>query len=250
MRDTPTASRFRVEPLEPRLLLSGDPLDVLKGSLELQLLQEPAVAISDTASAPSPSIDWGGGVMTKGDDPHDVLPAEQPTAPLPIAPATPQPTMPVEAAPVQNTDARTSTPTSSASTLTVDTAHGFVSSTNPATSQMSDTHDARGPPASVFTDEEASLLSVGSADARGLLRDDDVLPVVGVALSRWLASNQSDAVMNRLDQLSFRIVDLPGRMLGRTSGTTIQLDPTAAGYRWFVDPSPSSNDEFEPRPFR
>src|SRR3989441_1035564 len=246
VRDTPTASRFRVEPLEPRLLLSGDPLDVLKGSLELQLLQEPAVAISDTASAPSPSIDWGGGVMTKGDDPHDVLPAEQPTAPLPIAPATPQPTMPVEAAPVQNTDARTSTPTSSASTLTVDTAHGFVLSTNPATSQMSDTHDARGPPASVFTDEEASLLSVGSADARGLLRDDDVLPVVGVALSRWLASNQSDAVINRLDQLSFRIVDLPGRMLGRTSGRTIQLDPTAAGYRWFVDPSPSSNDEFEP----
>src|SRR3989442_1440060 len=147
VRDPPTASRFRVEPLEPRLLLSGDPLDVLKGSLELQLLQEPAVAISDTASAPSPSIDWGGGVMTKGDDPHDVLPAEQPTAPLPIAPATPQPTMPVEAAPVQNTDARTSTPTSSASTLTVDTAHGFVSSTNPATSQMSDTHDARAPPA-------------------------------------------------------------------------------------------------------
>src|SRR5438876_2312506 len=48
VRDTPTASRFRVEPLEPRLLLSGDPLDVLKGSLELQLLQEPAVAISDT----------------------------------------------------------------------------------------------------------------------------------------------------------------------------------------------------------
>src|SRR2546425_7488713 len=35
-------------------------------------------------------------------------------------------------------------------------------------------------------------------------------------------------------------------MLGRTSGTTIQLDPTAAGYKWFVDPSPSSNDEFEP----
>src|SRR2546427_407858 len=246
VRDTPTASRFRVEPLEPRLLLSGDPLDVLKGSLELQLLQEPAVAISDTASAPSPSIDWGGGVMTKGDDPHDVLPAEQPTAPLPIAPATPQPTMPVEAAPVQNTDARTSTPTSSASTLTVDTAHGFVSSTNPATSQMSDTHDARGPPASVFTDEEASLLSVGSADARGVLRDSDVLPVVDAAISRWLASNLSDAVTNRLDQLSVRIVDLPGRMLGRTSGRTIQLDPTAAGYRWFVDPSPSSNDEFEP----
>src|SRR5256885_3242615 len=114
VRDTPTASRFRVEPLEPRLLLSGDPLDVLKGSLEHQLLQEPAVAVSDTASAPSPSIDWGGGVMTKGDDPHDVLPAEQPSAALSTAPATPQPTATVEEATGQHTDMQTSTPTSSA----------------------------------------------------------------------------------------------------------------------------------------
>src|SRR2546426_1461171 len=246
VRDTPTASRFRVEPLEPRLLLSGDPLDLLKGSLERQLLQEPAVAVSDTASAPSPSIDWGGGVMTKGDETHDVLPAEQPSAALSTTPATPQPTVPVEGAPVQNTDVQTSTPTSSASALSVDTAHMFVSSSNSATSQLSDTHDARGPPASVFTDEEISLLSVGSADARGVLRDDDVLPVADVAIARWLASNQGDDVTLRLHQLSFRVADLPGRMLGRTSGTTIQLDPTAAGYKWFVDPSPSSNDEFEP----
>src|SRR2546426_597041 len=245
VRDTPTASRFRVEPLEPRLLLSGDPLDLLKGSLERQLLQEPAVAVSDTASAPSPSIDWGGGVMTKGDETHDVLPAEQPSAALSTAPATPQPTVPVEGAPVQKTDVQTSTPTSS-SALSVDTAHMFVSSSNSATSQLSDTHDARGPPASVFTDEETSLLSMGSADARGVLRDDDVLPVADVAISRWLASNQGDDVTLRLHQLSFRVADLPGRMLGRTSGTTIQLDPTAAGYKWFVDPSPSSNDEFEP----
>src|SRR3989454_7220891 len=245
VRDTPTASRFRVEPLEPRLLLSGDPLDLLKGSLERQLLQEPAVAVSDTASAPSPSIDWGGGVMTKGDETHDVLPAEQPSAALSTAPATPQPTVPVEGAPVQKTDVQTSTPTSS-SALSVDTAHMFVSSSNSATSQLSDTHDARGPPASVFTDEETSLLSVGSADARGVLRDDDVLPVADVAIARWLASNQGDDVTLRLHQLSFRVADLPGRMLGRTSGTTIQLDQTAAGYKWFVDPSPSSNDEFEP----
>src|SRR3989442_2750513 len=246
VRDTPTAPRFRVDPLEPRLLLSGDPLDLLKGSLERQLLQEPAVAVSDTASAPSPSIDWGGGVMTKGDETHDVLPAEQPSAALSTAPATPQPTVPVEGAPVQKTDVQTSTPTSAASALSVDTAHMFVSSSNSATSQLSDTHDARGPPASVFTDEETSLLSVGSADARGVLRDDDVLPVADVAIARWLASNQGDDVTLRLHQLSFRVADLPGRMLGRTSGTTIQLDPTAAGYKWFVDPSPSSNDEFEP----
>src|SRR5438876_10592108 len=80
VRDTPTASRFRVEPLEPRPLLSGDPLDALKASLELQLLEAPAVAITATASAPSPSIAWGGGVMTKAEDPHPVPPADPPTA--------------------------------------------------------------------------------------------------------------------------------------------------------------------------
>src|SRR5207247_862558 len=94
--------------------------------------------------------------------------------------------------------------------------------------------------------EQTSLLSVGSADARGALREDDVLPVADAAISRWLASNQGDDITQRLHQLSFRVADLPGRMLGRTSGTTIQLDPTAAGYRWFVDPSPSSDEEFQP----
>src|SRR2546427_11660665 len=89
VRDTPTASRFRVEPLEPRLLLSGDPLDLLKGSLARQLLQEPAVAVSDTASAPSPSIDCGGGVTTKGDDPRDVLPAGPPSPALLTTPPLP-----------------------------------------------------------------------------------------------------------------------------------------------------------------
>src|SRR2546427_7845834 len=86
VRDAPTAPRFRVEPLEPRLLLSGDPLDLLKDSLEPQLVQQPAIAVSDTANAPSPSIDWGGGV-TNGDDTHNVLAADQPTAPVPTAPA-------------------------------------------------------------------------------------------------------------------------------------------------------------------
>src|SRR5882724_2795025 len=247
VRDTPTARKFRVEPLEPRLLLSGDPLDLLKDSLEPPLIQEPAVAVSDTVNAPSPAIDWGGGVMTNGDsDTHNVLSAEQPSAPAPIAPTTPEPTVPVEAMPVDNTDAQTSTVTSFTTTVSGETVRTIVAATNPVTSHISDAHDARGPPASFFTDEETSLLSVGPADARGALRASDVLPVVDVAISRWLASNQSDAATNRLDQLSFRIVDLPGRMLGRTSGTTIQLDATAAGYRWFVDPSPSSSDEFEP----
>ena len=47
-----------------------------------------------------------------------------------------------------------------------------------------------------------------------------------------------------LQQIDVRIADLPGAMLGRALGTTITLDHNAAGYGWFVDPTPWDNAEF------
>lgn len=40
------------------------------------------------------------------------------------------------------------------------------------------------------------------------------------------------------------VSDLPGQLLGATTGDTIVLDGTAAGYGWFVDPTPLGNHEF------
>ncbi|MDY0167530.1 MAG: SBBP repeat-containing protein [Thermoguttaceae bacterium] len=48
-----------------------------------------------------------------------------------------------------------------------------------------------------------------------------------------------------LEQVAFQvhIVDLPGLMLGRTVGTTIQIDHNAAGFGWYLSPT---NADFEP----
>src|SRR2546428_2224801 len=82
-RDSALPARFRVEALEPRLLLSGDPLDLLKDSLEPAVLPEPVVAIQDTQhTTASPSIDWGSTVIAPHDDADDGLPAGQSPTPL------------------------------------------------------------------------------------------------------------------------------------------------------------------------
>ena len=38
--------------------------------------------------------------------------------------------------------------------------------------------------------------------------------------------------------------DLPGALLGEARGASIALDRTAAGWGWFVDPTPNDDDEF------
>ena len=42
----------------------------------------------------------------------------------------------------------------------------------------------------------------------------------------------------------YRITNLPGAELGEAVGNTIYLDINAAGYGWFVDPTPSNDSEF------
>ena len=68
-----TPSRFRVEALEPRLLLSGDPLDLASEALQAPLLPEPVVVVeadaSQAGSTATPTIDWG--ADTAGTDQAD-----------------------------------------------------------------------------------------------------------------------------------------------------------------------------------
>ena len=42
------------------------------------------------------------------------------------------------------------------------------------------------------------------------------------------------------------VADLSGGLLGEAIGTTILIDSNAAGYGWFVDPTPASDEEFIP----
>src|SRR6266705_1328324 len=44
--------------------------------------------------------------------------------------------------------------------------------------------------------------------------------------------------------ISLNLVDLPGGAVGQTTANTITLDTDAAGFGWFIDPTPYENEEF------
>lgn len=46
--------------------------------------------------------------------------------------------------------------------------------------------------------------------------------------------------------VNLQVADLPGSSLGQTTNTSITLDTNAAGYNWFIDPTPFDNAEFLP----
>jgi hypothetical protein len=58
---------------------------------------------------------------------------------------------------------------------------------------------------------------------------------VDEAIERWSASGLSRRELARLNRVTSEIADLPDGQLGAAAGTRIQIDPTAAGWGWFVD---------------
>ena len=68
--------------------------------------------------------------------------------------------------------------------------------------------------------------------------------VVAVALSQWLPTGVSGSLAERLHGVTFVVADLPTGYLALTAGTTIYVDADAAGRGWFVDPTPTTDEEF------
>src|SRR3990170_823308 len=159
-----TPSRFRVEAFEPRLLLSGDPLDLIQDSLQAPLLPEPVVVVevddSQAGSTATPTIDWGADASATDPaqqaDPSDGVTA----APVPGPVETDQPVLATDIATVAATEVQVAVATDSP----VTTAAGSESQaptrcSDPVVSQVSYDHDARGPPDS----EEGNLLVANGA---------------------------------------------------------------------------------------
>jgi uncharacterized delta-60 repeat protein len=73
------------------------------------------------------------------------------------------------------------------------------------------------------------------------LNPADLQPLVNEALARWHAVGMDT---RSLDGTDIRIADLGGTTLGLASGHTIWLDDNAAGWGWFVDPTPRDDAEF------
>jgi probable HAF family extracellular repeat protein len=90
----------------------------------------------------------------------------------------------------------------------------------------------------------APALQAESAGAQGgtqSLRSDQVSPLLAEALARWQAAGVDTSALSGID---VRVADLGGMTLGLASGNTIWLDDDAAGWGWFVDPTPGNDAEF------
>ena len=77
------------------------------------------------------------------------------------------------------------------------------------------------------------------------LTADALAPILQQATILWTNYGLSAAQSQMLAAVRFEIADLPGAQLGVSSGGTVTLDADAAGYGWFVDPTPADNSEFE-----
>ena len=76
------------------------------------------------------------------------------------------------------------------------------------------------------------------------LKTGDVGPALLAARTLWRKAGLSGDEHRKLESIAIELTDLPGAMLGEARGSLIALDRTAAGWGWFVDPTPIDDDEF------
>lgn len=76
------------------------------------------------------------------------------------------------------------------------------------------------------------------------LTDARLRPIVAEAVRRWNLTGLTAAERTLLKNVSVHVGALDEATLGLTTGTSITLDRDAAGYGWFVDPTPRSDAEF------
>lgn len=77
--------------------------------------------------------------------------------------------------------------------------------------------------------------------ARTSLVRDQISPLLSETVDRWRAAGVDTS---SLGKIRIQIAELGGATLGLASGNTIWLDDNAAGWGWFVDPTPTVDSEF------
>jgi hypothetical protein len=73
------------------------------------------------------------------------------------------------------------------------------------------------------------------------LRSNQVPPLLTEALARWQAAGADTSPLRGID---VRVADLGGLTLGRAADGVVWLDDDAAGWGWYVDPTPGDDAEF------
>lgn len=78
------------------------------------------------------------------------------------------------------------------------------------------------------------------------LTEDLLTPIIDEAIDRWedLFSLEAGTLDGLMSDISFMIADLGGTILAETKERSIWFDYDAAGYGWFIDPTPEDDSEF------
>ena len=92
---------------------------------------------------------------------------------------------------------------------------------------------------------QAAAPASASAAQRESLSPGVLQALAAAAIDRWAAAGIGTAELDRMRRVDLRVADLDGDLLGVASGGTITLDNDAAGYGWFIDPTPFQDEEFE-----
>jgi hypothetical protein len=92
------------------------------------------------------------------------------------------------------------------------------------------------PPASLN-----AVVAVTDKPSTQMLTQAALQPILVEPLARWAAAGVDGSALSGID---VRIADLGGTTLGLPSGNTIWLDDNAAGWGWFLDPTPHDDSEF------
>jgi hypothetical protein len=85
--------------------------------------------------------------------------------------------------------------------------------------------------------------AAGSQKSVGVLSDAELAPIVAEAIHR-LESELGSGVETTLAGVKVKVADLSSGVLGEAMDDTIWIDRDAAGYGWFVDPTPEDDAEF------
>ncbi|MBI2421795.1 MAG: tandem-95 repeat protein [Candidatus Hydrogenedentes bacterium] len=93
------------------------------------------------------------------------------------------------------------------------------------------------------------LAAPGGVDAAQLgglhvLTQAELDSLAAAAIAHWSANGLNATQVSHLRSLSFEIADMPGSYLGTATPYHIIIDEDAAGYGWFIDPTPLDDNEF------
>jgi hypothetical protein len=80
------------------------------------------------------------------------------------------------------------------------------------------------------------------------LTPEELRPVVQEAIARWAAAGIDAGRLRALSQVTVGVAEFPGPWLGMAFPGAIWIDRDAAGYGWYVDPTPADDGEFPAEP--